>query len=37
MSAHALDLVQGPYGNYAVQHALEEWGGEACLPIIQAP
>lgn len=36
LSVHALDLVQGPFGNYAVQHALEEWGGEACDKIIQA-
>jgi len=36
MSIHALELVQAPYGNYAVQHALEEWGGEICVPIIQA-
>jgi len=36
LSMHALDLVQGPFGNYAVQHALEEWGAEVCKPIIQA-
>ncbi|CAJ1352014.1 unnamed protein product [Effrenium voratum] len=31
----ALDLVQGPYGNYAIQHALEEWGGQRCQPVLQ--
>ncbi|CAE8624163.1 unnamed protein product, partial [Polarella glacialis] len=36
LSHHALDLVQGPYSNYVIQHALEEWGAEVCLPIIQA-
>lgn len=36
ISHHALDLAQGPYGNYAVQHALEEWGGEVCRPIVEA-
>jgi len=36
MSYRALELIQGPYSNYAVQHALEEWGGEVCLPIINA-
>lgn len=35
MSVHVLDLVQGPFGNYAVQHVLEEWGSEVCQPIIQ--
>lgn len=34
--SHALDLVQSPFGNYAIQHALEEWGGEACRPIVRA-
>lgn len=36
LSRNALDLVQSPYGNYAVQHALEEWGGECCLPIFES-
>lgn len=36
LSQQAVELAQGPYGNYAVQHALEEWGGDACEPIIQA-
>jgi len=36
ISSHAVDLVQGPYGNYAVQHAFEEWGGETCRPILEA-
>jgi len=35
LARHALALVQSPYGNYAVQHALEEWGGRCCLPILQ--
>lgn len=36
LARHAVDLAQGPYGNYAVQHALDEWGGERCRPIIEA-
>jgi hypothetical protein len=36
LARHALDLVQSPYGNYAVQHALEEWGGETCMPIFKS-
>jgi len=35
LARHAMDLVQSPYGNYAVQHALEEWGGDRCQPILQ--
>jgi len=35
LAHHALDLVQSPYGNYAVQHALEEWGGPRCMPIFR--
>jgi hypothetical protein len=35
MAQHALDLVQSPYGNYAVQHALEEWGGARCVPMLK--
>jgi len=33
---HSLDLVQDSYGNYAVQHALEEWGKDACFPFMEA-
>lgn len=36
LAQHALDLVQSPYGNYAVQHALEEWGGARCTPIFRS-
>lgn len=36
LSQYALDLVQSPYGNYAVQHALEEWGGQRCVPIFKS-
>mmetsp|Transcript_113473 Transcript_113473/g.316014 ORF Transcript_113473/g.316014 Transcript_113473/m.316014 type:complete len:843 (-) Transcript_113473:723-3251(-) len=36
LAQHALDLVQSPYGNYAVQHALEEWGGVCCMPIFKS-
>lgn len=36
LARNALDLVQSPYGNYAVQHALEEWGGDCCLPIFES-
>uniref|UniRef100_A0A7S2CIK7 PUM-HD domain-containing protein n=1 Tax=Alexandrium andersonii TaxID=327968 RepID=A0A7S2CIK7_9DINO len=36
LAEHALDLVQSPYGNYAVQHALEEWGGITCTPIFKS-
>lgn len=33
LAHNSLDLVQSPYGNYAIQHAVEEWGGDVCLPI----
>jgi len=36
LAQNALDLVQSPYGNYAVQHALEEWGGNSCTPIFRS-
>jgi len=36
LARHALDLVQSPYGNYAIQHALEEWGGARCTPIFHS-
>jgi hypothetical protein len=36
LAQHALDLVQSPYGNYAVQHAVEEWGGLVCTPIFKS-
>jgi hypothetical protein len=34
LAAHATDLVVSPYGNYAIQAALEAWGGVACRAII---
>jgi len=36
MVGQVCSLAQGPCSNYAVQHALEEWGGEVCRPLIQA-
>lgn len=33
---HAFELVQSPYGNYAVQHALLEWGGDFGAPIVRS-
>jgi len=36
LSVHALDLVQSPYGNYAIQHALEVWGGPRCVAIFDS-
>lgn len=36
LAEHALDLVQSPYGNYAIQHALEEWGGPPCTKVLQS-
>jgi len=36
LARHSSDLVQDSYGNYAVQHALEEWGQEARFPVIEA-
>lgn len=36
LAQHALDLVQSPYGNYAIQHALDEWGGMRCTPIFKS-
>eukprot|EP00397_Hematodinium_sp_SG-2012_P007253 GEMP01007295.1.p1 GENE.GEMP01007295.1~~GEMP01007295.1.p1 ORF type:complete len:895 (+),score=191.43 GEMP01007295.1:90-2774(+) len=36
LSTNALDLVQSPYGNYAVQHVLEEYGWEECASVLEA-
>eukprot|EP00929_Paragymnodinium_shiwhaense_P010867 TRINITY_DN11588_c0_g1_i2.p1 TRINITY_DN11588_c0_g1~~TRINITY_DN11588_c0_g1_i2.p1 ORF type:complete len:577 (+),score=106.63 TRINITY_DN11588_c0_g1_i2:215-1945(+) len=36
MARQAIELVQGPCANYVVQAALDEWGIEACAPIVQA-
>jgi hypothetical protein len=36
MARASIGLVQRPYGNYAVQHVLEEWGGDACSSIYEA-
>jgi hypothetical protein len=36
LAENALDLVQSPYGNYAIQHALDEWGGPACTMLLQS-
>lgn len=36
LAQHSLDLVQDSHGNYAVQHALEEWGKEACFSVMEA-
>lgn len=35
LTMHAFELVQSPYGNYTVQHALKEWGGDFAAPIIR--
>ena len=32
-SAHLLELAQNPYGNYAIQHALERWKLSGCMRI----
>lgn len=36
LAKHALDLVQSPYGNYAIQHALEEWGALRCMLVLKS-
>jgi len=36
LTLHALDLVQSPYGNYAVQHALEEYAKADWMPFHHA-
>lgn len=36
LSKHAVEFAQNTFGNYAVQHAFEEWGGDICEPIVQA-
>mmetsp|Transcript_161245 Transcript_161245/g.297199 ORF Transcript_161245/g.297199 Transcript_161245/m.297199 type:complete len:1093 (+) Transcript_161245:123-3401(+) len=36
LARHALDLVQSPYGNYAIQHALEEWGALRCMLVLKS-
>lgn len=33
IARNSLSLVESPFGNYAVQHALDEWGGPSCTPI----
>eukprot|EP00347_Sterkiella_histriomuscorum_P005046 403358108 len=35
LSNHVEELVQSPYGNYAVQQALEKWELPYCLPIFE--
>jgi len=35
LAMHSLELVQNEYGNYAVQHALQVWGGNVCAPILR--
>ncbi|CAD7926011.1 unnamed protein product [Amoebophrya sp. A120] len=32
---HTLALIENPFGNYAVQHALKSWGWEYCGPVIE--
>jgi CRISPR/Cas system-associated endonuclease Cas3-HD len=33
---NALEVVQSPFGNYAVQHAFQEWGFKTCESIVNA-
>lgn len=35
LTTSALLLIQSPFGNYAVQHALQVWGPLECQPILQ--
>ena len=27
---NCLEIIQNPFGNYIIQHILEEWGSEVC-------
>jgi len=29
-----LEIVQNPFGNYVIQHILDEWGTEIATPIV---
>ncbi len=33
---HTLEIVQSPFGNYAIQYAIKEWGIQFCKPVIYA-
>lgn len=35
LTAAAVPLIQSPYGNYAIQHALDAFGAELCRPILR--
>jgi hypothetical protein len=35
LSENVVSLVQSPYGNYAVQQALDNWPLDYCLPLFQ--
>eukprot|EP00923_Selenidium_pygospionis_P003503 GHVN01005527.1.p1 GENE.GHVN01005527.1~~GHVN01005527.1.p1 ORF type:complete len:1350 (+),score=284.56 GHVN01005527.1:159-4208(+) len=34
LTKHAQDLMQSPYGNYAIQHAMDVWGGQVCQSLV---
>lgn len=35
ISKNSLEIVQNPFGNYVIQHILDEWGAEVAAPIIE--
>jgi hypothetical protein len=34
VSKNALEIVQNPFGNYIIQHILDEWGSEVIKDVI---
>lgn len=32
---HCLEIIQSPYGNYIIQHVLDEWGYMICKDIVK--
>jgi len=36
MAKHAMDLAQNPYGNYAIQVALDSFDTEQCAPLLES-
>ena len=35
ISKNSLEIVQNPFGNYVIQHILDEWGAEIAAPIVE--
>jgi len=35
ISQNSLEIVQNPFGNYVIQHILDEWGAEVANSIVE--